>query len=202
VYLASLYGNEIFDARVRRVPVFFHALCFVVGFSVVFISLGAVAGLTGYAVSPSYVLLNRIAGGLLIVFGLFMLLATRVPWLNYEKHLNLSLGGTTGYLRSFLIGAVFSLGWTACVGPILGGILTMASVRATAWQGAYLLALYSAGLGLPFLVIGAAFDSILPLLRRVQRYSGLIHYISGGLLIVVGALILTDKLGWIASLAT
>jgi len=201
VYLASLYGPEIFDARGIRVPVFLHSLSFVVGFSVVFISLGAAVGLTGYAIGPSYMLLNKIAGSLLIAFGLFILVARKVPWLNYEKRLTPSLGNTTGYLRSFLIGAVFSVSWTACVGPILGGILTIASVGATAWQGAYLLAVYSLGLGLPFLVIGIAFDSILPLLKRIHRYSSIIYVISGLLLIAVGVLILTNNLGWVSSLA-
>jgi cytochrome c-type biogenesis protein len=201
VYLASLYGPEIFDVKGIRVPVFLHSLSFVIGFSVIFVSLGAVVGLTGYAVNPDYWLLSKIAGSLLIVFGLFILVALRVPWLNYEKRLAPSLGSTTGYVRSFLIGAVFSLSWTACVGPILAGILTIASVGATAWQGAYLLAIYSLGLGLPFLIIGVAFDSILPLLKRIYRYTRIIYIISGLLLIAVGVLILTNKLGWISSLA-
>jgi cytochrome c-type biogenesis protein len=201
VYFASLYGPEIFDAKGMRVPLFLHSLSFVVGFSVVFTFLGAVVGLTGYALNPNYALLSKIAGSLLIAFGLFILAARKVSWLNYEKRLTPSLGNTTGYLRSLLIGAVFSLSWTACVGPILGGILTLASVRATAWQGAYLLAVYSLGLGLPFLIIGGAFDSALPLLKRIHHFSGLIHIISGLLLIIVGVLILTHNLGWVSSLA-
>jgi len=200
VYLASLYGPEIFDSRGIRVPLFLHSLSFVIGFSGVFTALGAVVGLTGYAISPGYALLNKIAGSLLIAFGLFILVALKVPWLNYEKRFTLPLGSTTGYLRSLLIGAVFSLAWTACVGPILGGILAIATVRATAWQGAYLLAVYSLGLGLPFLIIGVAFDSVLPLLKRINRYSGLIHIISGLLLIIVGVLVLMNKVGWISSL--
>jgi len=202
VYLASLYGPGIFDTKGIRVPVFLHSLSFVLGFSVIFILLGVIVGLTGYAVNPDYALLRKIAGSLLIAFGLFILLATKVPWLNYEKRLSTSLGSTTGYLRSFFIGAVFSVSWTACVGPILGSILTIASVQATAWQGAYLLAIYSLGLGLPFLVVGAAFDFFLPVLRRVNRYSGLIHIISGLLLIVIGILILTGNLTWFSSLAS
>jgi cytochrome c-type biogenesis protein len=201
VYLASLYGPEIFDVKGIRIPVFLHSLSFVVGFSVIFVSLGAIVGLTGYAVNPDYWLLSKIAGSLLIVFGLFILVALKVPWLNYEKRLAPSLGGTTGYVRSFLIGAVFSLSWTACVGPILAGILTIASVRATAWEGAYLLAVYSLGLGLPFLIIGVAFDSLVPLLKRIYRYTRIIYIVSGLLLIAVGVLILTNKLGWISSLA-
>jgi cytochrome c-type biogenesis protein len=202
VYLASLYGPEIFNHRRVRLPVFLHSVSFVIGFSVVFIMLGAIAGLTGYAVNPDYELLRKIAGGILIAFGLFLIVATRVPWLNYEKRLAPSLGSTSGYLRSGLIGAVFSISWTACVGPILGSILTLASVRATAWQGAYLLSIYSLGLGLPFLIVGAAFDSVLPLIKKVNRYSGIIHVISGLLLIAVGVLILTGNLVWISSLAT
>jgi len=202
VYLASLYGPEIFESRGMRLPLFLHSLSFVIGFSVIFISLGAIVGLTGYAVNPNYALLSKIAGSLLIAFGLFILVAMRVPWLNYEKRLTPSLGNTTGYFRSLLIGAVFSVSWTACVGPILGGILTLATVRATAWQGAYLLAIYSLGLGLPFLIIGIAFDSILPLLKRIQRYSGWLHIISGLLLLIVGILILTDNLSWFSSLAS
>ena len=201
VYLASLYGPEVFNARGIRIPVFLHALSFVVGFSAVFTFLGAIVGLTGYAINPDYALLGRIAGSILIAFGLFILLATRVPWLNYEKRLSPKLGSNTGYVRSFIIGAVFSISWTACVGPILCSILTLATVRATAWEGAYLLAIYSLGLGLPFLIIGIAFDYLLPLLKRIQRHSGLIHLISGFLLIIVGILILTNRLTWFSSLA-
>lgn len=201
VYLAILYVPDIFEKKGIRVPVFLHSLSFVLGFSLVFIFLGAIVGLTGYAINPDYGLLRRIAGSLLVAFGLFILLASKIPWMNYEKRLSLSLGSTAGYLRSFLIGAVFSVSWTACVGPILASIMTLASVRATAWQGAYLLAIYSLGLGLPFLIAGVAFDFFLPLLKRINRYTGLIHIISGLLLIIVGVLVLTGNLIWLSSLA-
>jgi cytochrome c-type biogenesis protein len=133
---------------------------------------------------------------LLIFFGAFMLASLKIPWLNYEKRLSLSRGTTTSYLRSFLIGAVFSLAWTPCVGPILGGILTIAWSSETAWLGAYLLAIYSLGLGIPFLAIGAAFDSLIPFLKRIHRYSTAIYIFGGALLIAVGILILTNKLVW------
>jgi len=198
VYLASLAGPEILEAGTKRnrLSIFLHSLSFVGGFSIIFVTLGAIAGLTGFAISPNSALLNKIAGSLLIAFGLFMLAALKLPWLNYEKRLTSSLGTTTGYLRSFLIGAIFSLAWTACVGPILGGILAIALDSATAWRGAYLLAIYSLGLGLPFLVIGVAFDSISPLLKRIHRYSNWVYIISGLLLIAVGVLILTNNLNW------
>jgi len=202
VYLASLVGPEVFAARGAgvRVPIFLHALSFVVGFSVIFTTMGAIAGLTGFAIDPSSAVLNKVAGSLLVAFGLFIMVAMKVPWLNYEKRLTSSTGSATGYFRSFTIGAVFSLGWTACVGPILGGILAIALNSATAWRGAFLLAIYSLGLGIPFLIIGIAFDSVAPLLKRIYRYSGLIHIISGLLLIAVGILILTNNLGWLSSL--
>ncbi len=198
VYLASLYGPEIFEpaAKRNRIPVFLHSLSFVIGFSIVFISLGVGAGLAGFALSAHLVVVRKIAGSLLIVFGLFMLIARKVPWLNYEKRLAPSRSMATGYLRSFLTGAIFSLAWTPCVGPVLGGILTLAATSETVWHGAYLLAIYSLGLGLPFLIIGVAFDSVTPLLKRISRYSGLIYIISGVLLIAVGILILTSRLAW------
>jgi len=196
VYLASLCGPEIFEPKVSRIriPIFFHSLSFVVGFSVVLIILGVGAGLAGFAISSH--LISKIAGILLIVFGLFMLAALKVPWLNYERRLTPPLGNTTGYLRSFLIGAIFSLAWTPCVGPILGGILTLALGSETVWHGAYLLAIYSLGLGLPFLIIGAAFDSVIPLIKRIHRYSTAIYIFSGLLLIAIGILILTNNLTW------
>jgi cytochrome c-type biogenesis protein len=173
----------------------------VLGFSVVFAVLGAIFGLTGYAVNPDYPLLRTIAGWLLVAFGVFLLAATWVPWLNFERRLKPSVGSRAGYLRSFAIGGAFSLSWTACIGPILGSILTIAATRDTAWQGAYLLGVYSLGLGLPFLVVGAAYGSVLPLLRRIQKYTGIIHIVSGLLLIAVGVLVLTGTITWINSLA-
>lgn len=201
VYLAMLGGPGVFERRGARVPAFLNSLGFVLGFSAVFIVLGAVFGLTGYAVSPDYPLLRKVAGGLLVVFGVFLLAATRVPWLNFESRLAPSLGGKACYLRSFAIGGAFSLSWTACIGPILGGILALASTRATAWQGAYLLGVYSLGLGLPFLAVGIAFDSLVPALKRLQRYTGALQIASGLLLIAVGILVLTGKILWVSSLA-
>jgi cytochrome c-type biogenesis protein len=199
VYLGTVCGPEILEpgAQRKRLPVFFHSLSFVVGFSLVFIILGASVGLLGFSFSVNTMLSQYIAGGLLIAFGLFLLAALKVPWLNYERRLAPSVGTTTSYLRSLIIGAVFSLAWTPCIGPVLGGILTLAWSSETAGQGAYLLAIYSLGLGLPFLIIGAAFDSIRPLLRRIHRYSTWSYIISGLLLIAIGILILTGNLSWL-----
>ena len=151
VYFASLCGPEILDpkAAVSRIPIFLHSLSFVLGFSLVFTMMGVLVGLAGIVISPYSVVVRQIVGSLLIVFGLFMLAALRVPWLNYERRLAPSLGTTTGYLRSFLTGSIFCLAWTPCVSPLLSSVLTLALGSETAWQGAYLLAIYSLGLGLP-----------------------------------------------------
>jgi len=204
VYFASLCGPEILDSEttVSRAPIFLHSLSFVLGFSLVFILMGALVGLAGIAINPASLVVQNISGGLLIAFGLFMLAAWKVPWLNFEKRLTSSLGTTTGYLRSLLTGSVFCLAWTPCISPLLGSVLTLAWGSQTAWQGAYLLTIYSLGFGLPFLIIGSAFGSITPLLKRIHRYSQLVYIISGVLLIVVGILILTGRLTWFSGLLT
>jgi len=198
VYLASLCGPEIFEGKAAelRLPMFLHSLSFVIGFSFVFVTLGAVAGLVGFIISPSSVVVRIIVGSLLISLGIFMLLSLKVPWLNYERRLTPSLGTTTDYLRAFLTGGVFCLAWTPCVSPILGGILSLALDAGTVWHGAYLLAIYSLGLGLPFLVLGIAFDTVSPFLKRIRHYSSTIYIFSGILLIAVGLLTLLDKLIW------
>lgn len=194
VYLGSLAGPEVLDIEDKRsrMPVFFHSLSFVIGFSIVFMLLGAGAGLVGFALAAHIVVIRKIAGILLIFFGLFMLAALKVPWLNYEKRLAASRGVATGYLRSLLTGGIFSLAWTPCVGPVMGGILALASSSGTIWQGSFLLGVYSLGLGIPFLIIGLAFDSVMPLLRNIRRYSTVIYVVSGLLLIGAGILILTN----------
>ena len=198
VYLASLYGPEIFDDGVarRRFPLLLHSLSFVLGFSAVFTVFGAGAGLAGFLLTAHLTLIRQVAGSILIAFGVLMLAALKVPWLNYEKHLTPSRSTATGYLRSFLTGAIFAPAWTPCVGPILGSILTIALGSGGAGTGAYMLAVYSFGLGLPFLVIGLAFDSITRFLKGIYRYSTAIHIFSGAMLIAVGILILADKMIW------
>jgi cytochrome c-type biogenesis protein len=198
VYIASLAGPEIYRTGVkgRRLSVFFHSLSFVIGFSALFIVLGTGAGAIGLAISSHLLLVRRIAGSLMILFGLFMLAAPRISWLNYEKRLTPNQSTTTGYLRSFIIGVLFAVAWTPCVGPVLGGILTLAFNTESIWHGSYLLAIYSLGLGIPFLIIGLLFDSLLPWLKKIGRYSSYIYIFSGLLLIAVGILILINRLNW------
>lgn len=201
VYLASITGTGYSRPGKERMQVFMHSLSFVIGFSIIFVVLGAVAGLTGFAISPSVSLLNRVSGIVLIFFGVFMIAALKIPWLNYEARLKLRVGGTASRGRTFLIGGAFALAWTACVGPILAGILTLAMNSATVGRGASLLAVYSVGLGVLFLVVGAMFDSIAPKLKGLQRYSRFAYAVSGILLVAMGVLVLANKLNVLTSLA-
>ena len=202
VYLASLAGPEIFDTGIkhRRLPVFLHSLSFVLGFSIIFSFWGAGAGLLGSIFVQYATIIRYAVGSLLIVFGLIMLAAQKIPWLNYEKRLAISTGSTTGYLRSFLTGGIFSLAWTPCLGWQISAMLSLAGSSGTVLRGTYLLIVYSIGLGLPFLIMGAAFDFIIPLLKNINRYSNWVYIVSGILLIVVGILILTNNLVFISAL--
>jgi cytochrome c-type biogenesis protein len=195
VYFASLAGSAaIAPGGKRRLTLFFHSVFFVLGFTAVFTFLGTAAGLLGLAVSQHLVFIRRLAGSLMILMGLFLLLTLKIPRLNFAARFGTIQSGRTGFLRSFLTGAVFALGWTPCVGPILGGILAMALGTGTVLKGAFLLIIYSLGLGLPFIIIGLAFDAFRPYLTWLQRHSVIIHVVSGLLLIAVGILILMDKL--------
>ncbi|HEY4712527.1 MAG TPA: cytochrome c biogenesis protein CcdA [Dehalococcoidia bacterium] len=198
VYLGSLVGPDIFEdsAKRKRLPIFLHALSFVIGFSVIFTLWGAGSGLLGAVLLTHLTVARQIAGILLIVFGAVMLAALKIPWLHYERRLNANLPTRTSYLRSFLIGAVFPVAWIPCTSPVLGGILLLAGTSQTAWQGAYLLAIYSLGLGLPFLALAIAFDFLSPLLKNIRRFSTWISVVSGVLLIALGILVLTDNIGW------
>lgn len=196
IYLAALAGPEILktDTDKKSAHVFLHTLAFVGGFTLVFVLLGAGAGLAGLSISANIFIIRRVASIILIVFGGLLLATQKFPQLNIIKHFSPAQTQKTGFLRSFVTGALFTLVMTPCVGPILGGILTMAVVSETASAGARLLVVYSIGLGIPFLIIGAAFDAVAPLIKKISRYSGVIYIISGCVLVVLGILSLTGTL--------
>lgn len=201
VYL-TIIGGETAAAgpAALRFPLLRHSLLFVLGFSAIFILLGAGAGLLGSALSLNLLLLRQVSGGLLIALGIYLLAALKVPWLSYQRRLGAPAGRKVGYLRSFVIGAVFAFGWTPCVGPILGGILAMALSSDTVGRAAWMLAVYSLGLGLPFMIMGLAFDYISPALGWLKRHGLIVTVVSGLLLIGVGVAMLTNTLGWISSI--
>ncbi|MBS3943074.1 MAG: hypothetical protein KGZ32_02355 [Dethiobacter sp.] len=198
VYLANMAGASVLDSKAKMgfAAPFFHTLAFTAGFSLIFTALGAAAGLTGFAVGAHLETLHKLAGGLMICFGLLMLASRQISWLNFEKRLNFASASKISYTRSLMIGAAFSLGWTPCIGPVLGGVLTLAASSETARQGAYLLAGYSAGLGLPFVLFSLAIGAISSRLRQFSRYTPLLSLLAGLVLILAGALMLFDRLTW------
>jgi len=141
-----------------------------------------------------------VAGALLIAFGIFLVAAMKIPSLNYEKRLDFGSAKGTGYLRSLLIGVIFSLGWIPCVGPILGGILALAAKSQTAWQGVYLLLGYCLGLGLPFIAVGLALGAASRYLRWLSRHGFVTSIVAAVLLISMGILMLTGYLEYLMGL--
>jgi len=196
VYLANMAGVSVLERNSGisfRTPLA-HTLVFVLGFTLLFTAWGASAGLMGFYFTDHQDLLHKVAGGLLVFFGVFLLASLKIPFLNYEKRVSGVFTSGTGYVRSFLIGAAFALGWTPCIGPILGGILALAWDSGTAWKGAYLLVVYSIGLGVPFITMSFAITPISGYLKQFRRYMPLASVIGGLLLIIVGILMYTDQL--------
>ncbi|MEO5333043.1 MAG: cytochrome c biogenesis protein CcdA [Magnetococcus sp. YQC-5] len=165
-----------------------HSLFFVLGFSLVFISLGASATFMGKALLNHMSLLSKIGGGLIVVFGLHYMGVFRISLFNLEARFHL-VKKPSGPMGSFLIGLAFAFGWTPCVGPILAGILALAGGQETISQGVGLLAVYSAGLGVPFIVTGLAINLFFGLFNRMRPHLRKIEMVSGALLVVVGVMI-------------
>ena len=199
VYLANVAGASVLTPELaNRRRILLHTMSFIVGFSLVFIALGASLGLLG-AMAPLNVL-YKVGGALLIAFGIFLAASAKVPWLNYEKRLSFAGVRGTGYLRSLLIGAIFSLGWTPCVGPILGGILVLAASSQTVWQGVCLLLAYCLGLGLPFIAVSLALGTASKFIRWLGRHAFVTSIVAAVLLIGVGILMLTGYLEYLSAL--
>jgi len=199
VYLANIAGASVLTSDLPdRRRIFLHTISFIVGFSLVFTALGASFGLLGTLASKE--VLQNVAGALLITFGIFLVAATKIPWLNYEKRLNFAQAKGSGYLRSLLIGVIFSLGWTPCVGPILGSILALAATSQTAWQGVYLLLAYCLGLGLPFIAVSLAWGAASRYTRWLSRHAFVTSIVAAALLISIGILMLTGYLDYLSGL--
>ncbi len=180
---------------------FLHALAFVTGFSLIFIAFGASIGLLGFFLGGNEFFIRdqqdtilKISGGALIILGLHLSGVITIPFLETERRLNIKTGDKVGYTRSFIVGSSFSAGWSPCIGPTLGAVLALSAASASVWQGLILLAVYSAGLAIPFLAMGLAFNSVKPVFNWLKRYMGVINYASGALLITIGILIFTGSL--------
>ncbi len=180
---------------------FLHAVAFVSGFSLVFIAFGASIGLLGFFLGGNEFVIRdqqdtilKVAGGALIIMGLHLSGVITIPFLEQERRINVKGGDSAGYARSFVVGSSFSAGWSPCIGPTLGAVLTLSAASASVWQGMALLAVYSAGLAVPFLAMGLAFNTLKPAYAWLKRYTGVVNYASGALLIIVGILVFTDSL--------
>lgn len=174
------------------------AAVFVLGFSVVFVLMGASATLLGQWLAAQAFWLGKVAGAALILLGLHLAGIVRLPFLLYEKRLQVRSGGMP-VLGVFLIGAAFAFGWSPCVGPLLAGILALAGSRETVTQGMVLLAVYSAGLGLPFILAALAIESFLELLQRFRKFLRWVEMAAGVLLILIGSVMLTGGMMRVAS---
>ncbi|MBI4160734.1 MAG: sulfite exporter TauE/SafE family protein [Candidatus Yanofskybacteria bacterium] len=205
-YLGFISGVSTQDlqdpskAKLARRKIFLNGVLYVLGFSLVFIILGSLFGLGGSALIQYRVWLARIGGIFVIFFGFFMMGVLKLPLLNVEKRVGSIKALKPGNpVSSLVFGAAFAFGWTPCVGPILGSILTLAASSATVGQGAFLLAIFSLGLAVPFLVIAASIGSASAYLAKINKYLNIISVIGGVFLVFIGILLLTNKLGvWIS----
>ena len=202
-YVGFLTGMTLPEITGRRRAALIHAILFVSGFSLVFILLGASATALGRALNFYQVWLQRIGGVLIIGFGLLCLGVFNLRSLSQERRLHLERK-PVGYLGSALVGMAFAAGWTPCIGPVLGAILGLAATSADVTRGMLLLAVYSAGLALPFLIAAVAVDSFLEWFQRFRRFLPWVMRISGVLLIGVGLLLVTGEFtrlaGWLQGL--
>lgn len=185
-------------ARSWRTAPLPHAAAFVVGFSLAFIALGATASALGALLTAHQDALRRVGGVALVLFGLHVAGIMRIPWLERERRLTLRVG-TPGYAASVGMGLVFGIGWTPCVGPYLASILVLAANAHTLAAGVGLLAVYALGLGLPFLLVGAAFDRLAPALKRLSPYLPAIERVAGALLVALGIVIFFNWLLFVNS---
>lgn len=202
-FISGVSTQDIQDpskSKKARRKIFFNGILYVIGFSLVFIVLGSLFGLGGAALIKYRFWLSRIGGLFVIFFGLFMLGILQLPFLNVEKNIgSIKMLKPGNPLSSLVFGATFALGWTPCVGPILGSILTLAATSATIGQGAFLLAVFSLGLAVPFLIIAASIGSASAYLAKLSQYLNVVSVIGGVFLVFLGVLLLTNNLGaWMA----
>ncbi len=203
-YLSYVTGiSGVAELQRRRHLAVLHAALFVLGFSLIFIALGATATALGRMLNAYQHWLERIGGLLIIVFGLYCVGALRIGFLSREARFDLG-DKPLGYLGSVLAGMAFGAGWTPCIGPILGSILLYTSSRADLGQGLALLLAYSLGLAIPFLVAAWALEWFLGWMQRFRKYVVWVERIAGVLLIAFGLLLVTGTFtlmsGWLQSI--
>lgn len=175
------------------------SLFFIVGFSLIFIALGASATFLGQFLQEQINTISKVAGVIIIVFGLHMVGLFKISFLNYEKRFNTS-SKPIGLLGAFLVGMAFAFGWTPCIGPILAAILAIASQQDTVWKGVALLSAYSLGLGIPFFVTAFSITMFYNVFHRVKRHLHTVEIVGGVMLVIVGVLIMTNSLTMLSAI--
>ena len=193
-YLTLVTGMSLEDleAGVNRKATFIHSLLFVLGFSVIFILLGASASFLGQFFRQYEIWIARVGGLVIIVLGLHLSGVFKITPLMREKRMHFN-NKPAGYIGTFGVGMAFGAGWTPCIGPILGAILTYGFSQDTMWAGVGLLTVYSAGLAIPFLIASLALDSFLQAFKKFRRWIPVVEKASGIMLVLLGILLLTGK---------
>ena len=197
-YITFITGMTLEDMQQTRRETLTHALFFVCGFSLIFLALGAGATGLGQLMLRYREWISRIGGGLIIVFGLYMLGAFNVSFLMKDTRLHLS-DKPIGYLGTLVVGIAFGAGWSPCIGPILGAIITMAASEADLQRGLLLLAAYSAGLAVPFLLAALMVDRFLKVFARFRHQMVWVNRIAGVMLVLVGLLMVTGRFTMLSS---
>ncbi|MBI2515122.1 sulfite exporter TauE/SafE family protein [Candidatus Wolfebacteria bacterium] len=205
-YLGFISGISSADlenpekTKQTRKKIFLNGFFFIIGFTLIFILLGTTAGILGSVLRPYRLWLTRLGGVFVILFGLFMLNILKIPLFDQERQFRVPQIFERGRsLNSLLLGSAFGLGWTPCVGPILGTVLTLTAASATASQGAFLLGIFSLGLAVPFLLIAVGIGSAALYIQKISRYLNWVSIVGGAFLVFLGILLLTNSLGiWVS----
>jgi cytochrome c-type biogenesis protein len=200
-FIGHLGGQAVkAEARVvSRWSVVLHGGFFVAGFSLVFVVLGAAASWIGRLLYAYLPVVTKMGGVVIIVFGLHSLGLLKIPLLYRDTRRHYVARPELGYISSALMGFFFGAGWSPCVGPTLGAILTLAMSDATVGRGALLLFVYSLGLGTPFLLLALGLDQATGLLARARRFMRVVNIASGLLLVLLGIMIFDNRLGWLTA---
>ena len=197
-FLAGVSFDELtVDDRSAQGRIISTAIAFVLGFTTVFVALGATASAIGQTLTQYLDTLSLIAGIVIIIMGLHFLGAFKLTWLYADKRFDVTRK-PPGLLGGYVIGLAFAFGWTPCVGPVLAAILFLAGAEGTVWEGAGLLFIYAMGIGLPFLAAAVFAGAFLRFLKRIRAYMGVIEKTMGGFLVVTGILIMTGQMSTIA----
>lgn len=197
-YIAYLTGLTL-KAEVSKKEIIINSALFTFGFIVVFMIFGLTANKLGNTFAQNRVLLQKIGGVFFIIIGMFMLNVIKPAFLYRERKIDLRSYFTKWQkINSFIIGLTFGFAWTPCIGPVLSVILFWASQAQTALKGTLLLLFYGLGLGIPFMVIGAFFDQLVPKLKKAKRISLILSKLSGIIILVVGALLLIGRMHYIS----